>query len=169
MAPGIGGPNLDFQPREDLPEPPIRTRQRPAVARFGRLAFAAILAAVVAGGVTLVMRPGEVGKRAADVSAMVTALFDGSSRTRKPAKPARLVVENQKGFANEPLALGVTPTDASGAIADGDTSRRNPEGRGFLDRNDSYHYFQSLGDLVVTGPTNTNVMDVRVILVGVRK
>jgi len=115
MAPGIGGPNLDLQPREDLPEPPIQARQRPAVARFGRLAFAAILAAVVAGGVTLVMLPGEVGKRAADISAMVTALFNGSSRTQKPAKPARLVVENQKGFANEPLALGVTPTDVSGA------------------------------------------------------
>jgi len=116
MAPGIGGPNLDFQPREDLSEPPIRTGRRPAATRFGRLSFAAILAAIVAGGVTLVMFPGEVGKRAADVSAMVTALFDGSSRrTQKPAKPARLVVENQKGFANEPLALGVTPTDVSGA------------------------------------------------------
>src|SRR5712691_1729581 len=116
MAPGIGGPNLDFQPREDLSEPPIRTGRRPAATRFGRLSFAAILAAIVAGGVTLVMFPGEVGKRAADISAMVTALFDGSSRrTQKPAKPARLVVENQKGFANEPLALGVTPTDVSGA------------------------------------------------------
>jgi glycerate 2-kinase len=61
------------------------------------------------------------------------------------------------------------PTDAAGAIADGDTLRRNPDGRGYLDRNDSYHYFQSLADLVITGPTNTNVMDVRVILVGARK
>ena len=29
-----------------------------------------------------------------------------------------------------------------------------------------YHYFQSLNDLVITGPTNTNVMDVRIFLVG---
>jgi hydroxypyruvate reductase len=58
------------------------------------------------------------------------------------------------------------PTDAAGAIADGDTLNRKPDARAYLDRNDSYHYFEALGDLVVTGPTNTNVMDVRVILVG---
>ncbi len=58
------------------------------------------------------------------------------------------------------------PTDAAGAIADGDTLRRNPEARRYLDRNDSYHYFQSLNDLIVTGPTNTNVADVRILLVG---
>jgi hydroxypyruvate reductase len=58
------------------------------------------------------------------------------------------------------------PTDAAGAIADGDTLRRNPAAQRFLEANDSYHYFESLGDLVKTGPTNTNVMDVRLILVG---
>jgi glycerate 2-kinase len=58
------------------------------------------------------------------------------------------------------------PTDAAGAIADGDTLRRNPAAAQFLDRNDSYHYFESLKDLVITGPTNTNVMDVRFVLVG---
>ncbi len=58
------------------------------------------------------------------------------------------------------------PTDAAGALADGETLARNPEARSFLDANDSYHYFESLGDLVITGPTNTNVMDVRLVLVG---
>ena len=58
------------------------------------------------------------------------------------------------------------PTDAAGAIADGETLNRNPAARDFLARNDSYRYFQSLDDLVVTGPTNTNVMDVRLVLVG---
>jgi hydroxypyruvate reductase len=58
------------------------------------------------------------------------------------------------------------PTDAAGAIADGDTLRRAPEAQRFLDANDSYHYFGSLGDLVITGPTNTNVMDVRIVLIG---
>jgi glycerate 2-kinase len=58
------------------------------------------------------------------------------------------------------------PTDAAGAIADGSTLARNPEAVRFLENNDSYHYFESLGDLVKTGPTNTNVMDVRLILVG---
>ena len=58
------------------------------------------------------------------------------------------------------------PTDAAGAIADGDTLARNPDAQRYLDRNDSYHYFDALGDLIRTGPTNTNVMDVRLILVG---
>jgi hydroxypyruvate reductase len=61
------------------------------------------------------------------------------------------------------------PTDAAGAIADGDTLRRNPEARRYLDRNDSYRYFQPLNDLIVTGPTDTNVMDVRILLVGAGK
>jgi len=58
------------------------------------------------------------------------------------------------------------PTSAAGAIADGDTLRRNPEAARYLAANDSYHYFESLGDLIITGPTHTNVMDIHLILVG---
>ncbi len=58
------------------------------------------------------------------------------------------------------------PTDAAGAIADGSTLARNPEARRYLDNHDSYHYFESIGDLVKTGPTHTNVMDVRIMLLG---
>ena len=36
---------------------------------------------------------------------------------------------------------------------------------GHLDRNDAYGFFESLGDLVVTGPTHTNVNDFRVLLI----
>ena len=35
----------------------------------------------------------------------------------------------------------------------------------YLDRNDSYRFFEALGDLVVTGPTHTNVNDFRALLV----
>jgi len=35
----------------------------------------------------------------------------------------------------------------------------------FLDRNDAYGYFSPLGDLVVPGPTFTNVNDFRALLV----
>lgn len=62
------------------------------------------------------------------------------------------------------------PTDAAGAIADGDTCSRalmaglNP--RAALDANDAYPFFEKLGDLILTGPTKTNVMDVRLILAG---
>jgi len=62
------------------------------------------------------------------------------------------------------------PTDAAGAIADGGTIRR-AEAAGlnapdFLSNNDAYHFFKSLQDLVLTGPTNTNVMDLHIFLVG---
>jgi glycerate 2-kinase len=58
------------------------------------------------------------------------------------------------------------PTDAAGALADGATLDRNPQAAAYLKENDSYHYFEALGDLVKTGPTLTNVMDVHLILVG---
>jgi len=58
------------------------------------------------------------------------------------------------------------PTDAAGAVADGETLARNPAAPAFLERNDSYRYFAPLGDLVMTGPTNTNVADVHIMLIG---
>jgi len=62
------------------------------------------------------------------------------------------------------------PTDAAGALADGETVKRalglGLKPRAALDGNDAYPFFERLGDLVVTGPTRTNVMDVRMVLVG---
>jgi len=62
------------------------------------------------------------------------------------------------------------PTDAAGAFADGHTVARAralglaPDA--FLRCNDSYHFFQALEDLLITGPTGTNVMDMHILLVG---
>ncbi|MCG3120826.1 MAG: D-glycerate 2-kinase [bacterium] len=62
------------------------------------------------------------------------------------------------------------PTDAAGALADGETIQRatrlNLNPHSFLAGNNSYHFFAPLGDLMITGPTNTNVMDLRIILAG---
>jgi hydroxypyruvate reductase len=62
------------------------------------------------------------------------------------------------------------PTDAAGAIADGDTLKRavaaGLKPRVALDGNDAYPFFERLSDLIITGPTRTNVMDVRLVLVG---
>ena len=61
------------------------------------------------------------------------------------------------------------PTDASGAIADFTTIQRarsmglDPEV--YFEDNNAYPFFQRLGDLLITGPTHTNVMDVRILLV----
>jgi glycerate 2-kinase len=57
------------------------------------------------------------------------------------------------------------PTDAAGAQADGGTFHRGPEALRRLANNDSYDFFEPLKDLVITGPTGTNVMDVHLILV----
>src|SRR5439155_4786442 len=60
-------------------------------------------------------------------------------------------------------------TDAAGAVADGSTITRglqlgmDPEE--FLRNNDSYHYFLKLKDLVMTGPTGTNVNDITILAV----
>jgi glycerate 2-kinase len=58
------------------------------------------------------------------------------------------------------------PTDAAGALCDGETLQRGPDASDYLAQNDSYSYFDRLGDLIRTGPTGTNVMDVRIVLVG---
>jgi len=60
------------------------------------------------------------------------------------------------------------PTDAAGAIADTTTldraRRANLSPAQFLHDNNSYAFFDPLGDLVRTGPTGTNVGDLQVIL-----
>jgi glycerate-2-kinase len=61
-------------------------------------------------------------------------------------------------------------TDAAGAIATGTTLARAERiglnAREHLLRNDSYPFFEQLGDLIKTGPTGTNVMDVHLLLAG---
>ncbi len=62
------------------------------------------------------------------------------------------------------------PTDAAGAIADGKTVARGYnaglDAQRHLDANDAYPFFQAVSDLVITGPTLTNVMDIICILQG---
>ena len=59
--------------------------------------------------------------------------------------------------------------DAAGAIITPDTLARGRalglDATQFLNSHDSYSYFKALGDLVITGPTMTNVNDIRAILI----
>lgn len=89
-----------------------------------------------------------------------------------------------KGGRNQELALGAVkslagddqmilvslatdggdgPTDAAGAVVTNQTfsngQLKGLNSNEFLERNDSYHYFEPLGDLIKTGPTLTNVND----------
>ena len=70
------------------------------------------------------------------------------------------------------LSLGTDgidgPTDAAGAWADARTIKTaralGLNAAEYLDDNDSYGFFKQTGNLIVTGPTGTNVMDLRVFL-----
>lgn len=59
-------------------------------------------------------------------------------------------------------------TDAAGAVVDGSTITRGLElgmdAEEYLRNNDSYRYFSKLKDLVITGPTGTNVNDITILV-----
>lgn len=61
------------------------------------------------------------------------------------------------------------PTDAAGALLNEEIALRAGElqldAADYLCRNDAYHFFEPLGALIKTGPTHTNVCDVRVVVV----
>jgi glycerate 2-kinase len=92
---------------------------------------------------------------------------------------------NGKGGRNQELALGAVetldnvkkamlislatdgndgPTEAAGAVVNGETNRRakqdNMSASEYLSRNDSFSFFESLGDLLKPGYTGTNVNDI---------
>jgi hydroxypyruvate reductase/glycerate 2-kinase len=87
---------------------------------------------------------------------------------------AALVKLGEKGLDRVVVLSGGTdgedgPTDAAGAVGGADTLRRAAQlgldPARFLDRHDAYAFFDATGDLLRTGLTQTNVMDVRVLLV----
>ncbi len=55
--------------------------------------------------------------------------------------------------------------DNAGAILTPESIKKGPDAKALLARHDSYGFFSALGDLIVTGPTRTNVNDYRAILV----
>lgn len=91
-------------------------------------------------------------------------------RNQELALAAALALDGWEGVTLVTLATDGSdgPTDAAGAIVRGDTvSRARQVGLSavdFLARNDSFTFFDHLGDLVRTGPTNTNVNDLLFII-----
>ncbi|GAB6063226.1 glycerate kinase type-2 family protein [Deferrisoma palaeochoriense] len=92
-------------------------------------------------------------------------------RNQEMALAMALALEGWEGIAALSGGTDGTdgPTDAAGGLVDGTTAARarasGLEPAEFLDRNDSYALLRQVGDLLVTGPTRTNVMDVQVLLV----
>jgi len=91
-------------------------------------------------------------------------------RNQEIALGAALKIDDMDGVVIASISTdGVDgPTDAAGAVTDGKTLLRahelglNP--RRFLAENDSYSFFSKLGDLILTGPTGSNVCDVSMIV-----
>lgn len=86
-------------------------------------------------------------------------------RNQELALSAAVEISGLPGVMVVALATdcGDGPTDAAGAVASGETSVRAAaaglDPQDFLARNDSYHFFDCLGDLLKPGPTQTNVND----------
>ncbi len=115
---------------------------------------------ILSGGettVTIRNRKGRGGRNQEFVLAAAIALY-GSDDSFGPATIFSAGTDGIDG-----------PTDAAGAIADERTMPRarqlGIDPRRFLERNDSYRFFHKLDALLKTGPTGTNVMDVRMILI----
>ncbi len=112
-------------------------------------------ACVLSGGETTVILKGN-GKGGRNQEFALTAALD-------------IINENQMVILSGGTDGTDGPTDAAGAIVDSNTiikalnSGLNPVT--FLENNDSYHFFQKTGDLLMTGATGTNVMDLRIVLV----
>ncbi len=92
-------------------------------------------------------------------------------RSQELALACAIAIDGWKGISLLSAGTDGTdgPTDAAGAIVNGTTCKRarqaNLYPREFLLANDSYTFFESLGDLLKTGPTRTNVMDIMCMLV----
>jgi len=82
-----------------------------------------------------------------------------------------LALDGQRGiYALAADSDGIDGTsDAAGALITPDTLARarqkNLDAAAMLARHDSFGFFQALGDLVITGPTLTNVNDIRAIFI----
>ncbi len=97
-----------------------------------------------------------------------TVTLRGNGRGGRNQELALAAAIALHGIDNVMLAALATdgsdgPTDAAGALAEGDTLERAQalglDAHASLMNNDSYPFFSALGDLLLTGPTNTNVND----------
>jgi hydroxypyruvate reductase len=97
-----------------------------------------------------------------------TVTIKGNGKGGRNQELALAAVNELRGLENVMLIALATdgddgPTDAAGAIATGESAERAErlglDAADYLSRNDAYPFFESLGDLIRTHPTGTNVND----------
>ena len=117
--------------------------------------------------------PETKGKHAYIAGGETTVTLKGNGlggRNQEMALAAAIALKGKKGIVFASAGSDGTdgPTDAAGGIADGESFFRIKKGGldplSALNNNDSYHALELGGDLLVTGPTGTNVNDLTVIL-----
>ena len=113
------------------------------------------------------------GKRAYIYGGATTVTLKGNGlggRNQEMALAAAIALKDREGIAFCSVGSDGTdgPTDAAGGYADGDTyakmQRAGVTPEAALADNDSYHALKAAGDLIVTGPTGTNVNDLTFVL-----
>jgi hypothetical protein len=137
MAPGLGGFNLDPPPQRTTPtavdagvaiedilstllkpdlvrQPLIAVERNPITSRVGEsllvLKLSATIGIIV---VALLVFPDVVGKLVSGIPKLIESWHERSGAVPSP-HPAQLIIEGQKGFANEPLPLGISLKGGSG-------------------------------------------------------
>lgn len=134
----------------------------PAIARDIRdtSMLAAPPACVLAGGETTVTIRDQSGTGGRNQELVLAAL---QAFTAAPEAAAGVVFASVATDGND------GPTDAAGGYLDADIARaaaaQPSDLEDALSRNDAYHYLDRLGALIRTGPTNTNVCDIQVLIV----
>lgn len=97
-----------------------------------------------------------------------TVTLRGNGRGGRNQELALAAAIEMNGLENVMLITLATdgedgPTDAAGAVVTGETCQRGEQlgvnAQDYLNQNNAYSFFQSLGDLIKTGPTGTNVND----------
>jgi hydroxypyruvate reductase len=127
------------------------------------------VASEIASSGTPVMRPAAV---VVSGETVVTVRGTGKGgRNQELALSAAIGLRGSNGAVVASLSTdGVDgPTDAAGAMVDGETVERAKDlgldVEESLVENDSYEVFSKLNDLIITGPTGTNVNDISLIII----
>ncbi len=104
-----------------------------------------------------------------------TVTIRGNGKGGRNQELALSAVDELSGLENAMLISLATdgddgPTNAAGAVVTGESARRAAslglDAADYLSTNDSYPFFQALSDLLLTGPTGTNVNDLIFLIVG---
>jgi len=175
LSEGLKG-RISETPKED---DPIFKKVKNIVIGNNRLACSAALEEIKRNGLNVLFLTSFMEGEARHIGTFFGALGKELAATDRPKPvfpPAGIIAGGETtvtvtgdGIGGRNQELGIDgPTDAAGAIVDGKTVLRSGklglDPAEFLRNNDSYSFFSRLNDLVMTGPTGTNVSDITILV-----